>query len=558
MSEARYTLGLDFGTESARALLVNVATGDEVAECVFEYPHGVITDSVPVSGGAELGDDWALQHPQDYLDALERVVPGALESAGVSGEDVIGIGVDFTASTVMPTLADGTPLCFLDEHRDSPHAWVKLWKHHGAAAEAEQVIGLARERNEEFLAYYGGAVSSEWLLPKALETLHHAPTVYEAAAKVIEAGDWLVWQLTGCESRNSTAVGYKGLWVDILGYPSQEFLQALDPGIADLFTQKACGAIRAPGDRVGGVTQAMAEKLGLKPGTPVSAATIDAHAGVPGSGVTVPSKMVIIMGTSFCHLMLGEEAVLFEGFAGLVKDGITKGYYGYESGQTAGGDIYAWFAENCVPKSYADEAEGRGLHILDLLTERAAALAPGESGLVALDWWNGNRSILMDANLSGLIVGATLGTKPEEMFRAILEATAFGTRRIIQSYDDAGVAIEGLYACGGLPPKNPFLMQMFADITKRPIDVAASSQTVALGSTMFGALAAGKAGGGYDDITEAAERMVKPSAVRYEPNEADFRAYDGLYEEYVRLHDIFGKAEPTMQNLRRIRAEATE
>ncbi|HRU07737.1 MAG TPA: ribulokinase, partial [Candidatus Brocadiia bacterium] len=417
----RYALGLDFGTGSARALLVDVETGAEAAQSVRAYPDGVITESLPIPAGPRLPRDWALQNPADWLTVLKQIVPEAMSMAKAKPWEVVGIGVDFTACTLLPVTADGTPLSFQPQWRHIPNAWCKLWKHHGADPEVRHIMNIATQRKEAFLPYYGGCMSSEWLLPKALQVLRESPDVYKAADYFIEAGDWIVWKLTGRLTRNSTAAGYKGTWVHELGFPSPEFLEAVDPGLKDLFTAKVRGAIVPPGVQAGLLTAPMAEELGLDTGTPVSAATIDAHAGVPGCGVTTPGVMTIIMGTSSCHMLLAKKPVLFEGFAGLVKDGIIPGFYGYESGQTAVGDIFAWFTDNCCPQSVAIEAKARGVSLHDILTERASAQRPGESGLLALDWWNGNRSILMNAQLSGLLVGATLNTKPHEIYRALIE-----------------------------------------------------------------------------------------------------------------------------------------
>ena len=548
----RYSLGLDFGTESARALLVDAATGDEVAQCVRQFPHGVIAEKLPTPGGARLGREWALQDPEDYLVVLREIVAGVMKACGAGAEDVIGIGVDFTACTVMPCTADGTPLCSLEAFREEPNAWVKLWKHHAADPETQEILAKARERKERFLPYYGGAISSEWLLPKALQILRESPEIYAAADRIVEGGDWITWKLTGELVRNATAAGYKGMWVDVLGYPSHEFLAAVDPGMVDLYDEKIVGPIRAAGEEAGALSAEMAAQLGLAQGTPVSAATIDAHAGVPACGVTGPGVMAVIMGTSSCQMLLNEEAVLFDGFAGLVKDGIIKGYYGYESGQSAVGDIFAWFVNHCAPPEIAEEAERTGRSRHEVLTGRAGKLRPGESGLLALDWWNGNRSVLMDAQLSGLLVGATLDTKPEEIYRALIEATAFGTRKIMESYVAAGIEVNKIAACGGLAERNPMLLQINADVINRPIEIAASSQTVALGAAMFGALAAGSARGGYDTAEQAAEAMVRPCRQVYYPIPENVKLYDELYQEYDHLYGLFGRTEKVMQRLREI------
>ena len=554
----RYSLGLDFGTESVRALLVNLETGEELGEQVYRYPHGVIDHELPCPEGTTLGHDWFLQHPRDYLDGLEQVVPDTLCAADVDPSEVVGIGMDFTACTVMPTDGEGTPLCMKDEFRANPHAWVKLWKHHGATAEAERIINVAHERDEDFLDYYAGKLSSEWFVPKVLETLNNAPELYDAADTFVEGADWVAWQLTGELARNTCCAGYKALYVDGPGYPSREFLEAVHPRLGGLFEEKVTERILPAGTAVGRLTEEWAEKLNLRAGIPVSAGIIDAHAGMVGCGVTGPGRMAVIMGTSFCHMLLSERCEFFEGLAAVVKDGIVEGYYGYESGQTAGGDIYAWFVDNCVPADYQEQADEAGVDIHHLLTEKAQQLNPGQSGLIGLDWWNGNRSILMDPELSGMIVGLTLDTKAEEIYRALIEGTAFGTRRILQSYVDAGLEIEQLVACGGIPERNPFAMQIFADVCNLPIHVAASHQATALGSALFGAAAAGKEGGGFDSVQEATDSVVKPPRKVYEPDAAAAEVYDKLYEEYKAAHDYFGRQERLMHRLRQIRRESTE
>lgn len=550
----KLSLGLDFGTESVRALLVEVQSGREVAQQDFRFPHGVLDESLP-GQGARLEPDWFLQHPQDYLEGILDAVPKALAQAGADGSDVVGIGLDFTACTVMPTDAEGTPLCLKEESAPDPQAWVKLWKHHGAAAEASRILEVAEERGEKLLDYYAHAISSEWLLPKVLETFHRSRRVYEAAWTFVEGADWVAWQLTGHLARCASCSGFKALYVEQLGgYPSAEFLEAVEPGFGDFFGTKMPGDIMPAGRSVGGLAAEWAQRLGLAEGTPVGAGMIDAHMGVPGVGVTDAGKMVVVMGTSFCQLMLGEELRLFEGPLGVVKDGILDGYWAYESGQSAGGDIYAWFVKNCVPGDYEERARRAGRSIHDVLSELAAQQRPGESGLLALDWWNGNRSVLMDASLSGLIVGATLGTRPEDIYRALIEATAFGTRRIIQGYRDAGIAIDELVACGGLPEQNAFVMQVFADVCKVPIRVAGTSQAMALGAAMCGAVAAGSERGGHASIREAAQHMAKPFRHTYLPNPQHASVYDELYGEYLLLHDHFGREEKLMHRLRALRA----
>jgi len=554
----KYSLGLDFGTESLRALLVDLETGEEVAGEPFYYPDGVIDERLPCEEATPLEPDWFLQNPQDYLKGLEAVVPQVLRQAGAGGSQVVGIGLDFTACTMMPTDERGTPLCTMQEFRGNPQAWLKLWKHHGASAEAELITRVAHERGEKFMDYYARTLSSEWFMPKALETLNRAPQLYDAARTFIEGADWVVWQLTGRLARNACCAGYKAQYVEGMGWPSREFLEAVHPQLGNLFEEKVRGPIVPAGTAVGGLTRQWAQKLSLEAGTPVSAGMIDAHAGVAGCGATGPGHMVLVLGTSFCHLMVGQEQKLFEGLVGVVKDGIVPGYYGYEAGQTAGGDIYAWFVNNCVPHEYQEKASSMGVSLHELLSEEARKLRPGQSGLLALDWWNGNRSVLMDPELSGVLLGITLNTKPEEMYRALIESTAFGTKRILQAYMDGGVEIERLVACGGLPERNPVAMQIISDICEMPIHVAASSQTVALGSAMFGAVAAGRERDGFDSIGEAAARIVSPPRTVYTPEPHSAEVYREIYREYLTIHDHFGRDERLMHRLRSIKRRQCE
>lgn len=556
MSTSQYAIGIDFGTESGRALLVDVATGAEIAAAVHPYANGVIDEQLPASG-VRLPPDWALQDPNDYLEVFKRAVPAVLQQSGVDPLAVIGVGIDFTACTVLPVTADGTPLCFLPAWRNRPHAWVKLWKHHAAQAQANRLNALAQQLGCDFLERYGGKVSSEWFVPKTMQILDEDPEIYEAADRLIEAADWVIWQLTGVETRSLSAAGYKALWSKRDGYPSPEFFKALDGRLEHFVAEKLSPDIRALGQRAGWLTEQAAQWTGLRPGTAVAVANVDAHVAVPAAGVTEPGRMVIIMGTSNCHMVLGEREQLVPGICGYVEDGIIPNFFGYEAGQPCVGDGFAWFVENCVPAAYRDEAERRGLSLHALLEERAAQLRPGASGLLALDWFNGNRSVLVDADLTGLILGLTLATKPEEIYRALIEATAYGTRLIIENFAAHGVPVQEIVATGGLPDRNKLLMQIYADVTGRPIKVAGTRQGGAKGSAMHGAVAAGAAAGGYATIVDAAHAMTRLRAEHYAPQPATVEVYNRLYAEYVILYDYFGRAgNDVMKRLKTLKAGA--
>ncbi|REJ12957.1 MAG: ribulokinase [Paenibacillaceae bacterium] len=553
----KYAIGIDYGTQSGRAVLVDLADGTEVADHVTPYPHGVIDEKLPGSG-VRLEPDWALQHPDDYIEVLRRSVPAVLEMSGVDPDDVIGIGIDFTACTMLPVDAQGTPLCMLPPYRDNPHSWVKLWKHHAAQDEANKINRIAEARGEKWLKRYGGKISSEWMIAKVWQILDEAPEIYDAADQFLEATDWVIAQLSGNILRNSCTAGYKAIWHKQEGYPSREYFKALDPRLENLTETKLRGEIVPLGTRAGGLTPEMAKITGLKEGTAVAVGNVDAHAAVPGVGVTEPGKLVMAMGTSICHMLLGTEEREVEGMCGVVEDGIIPGYFGYEAGQSAVGDIFEWYVEEAVPAYVKEAAEREGVSVHEWLEARAAKLKPGESGLVALDWWNGNRSVLVDADLTGVIVGCTLLTKPEEIYRALLEATAYGTRKIVEAFDSNGVEVKELYACGGLPQKNRLLMQIYADVTNREIKVAASRQTPAVGAAMFAAVAAGSAAGGYDSIVEAAKKMARVREESFKPIPENAAIYDRLYKEYAALHDYFGRGgNDVMKRLKALKEEVT-
>lgn len=534
---ARYSVGVDYGTLSARALVMDVDTGKELASSVFEYPHGVMESSLP--DGTPLGRDWALQDPRDYLDAL-GTVKDAVAKAGIDPADVIGIGIDFTSCTILPVKADGTPLCFLPEFSSNPHAYVKLWKHHAAQYCADILNKAAKDTGQSWLELYGGKISSEWLIPKAMQIAKEAPEVYAAADKIMEAGDWVVMQLCGKEARSACNAGYKALWQNG-NYPSKEFFKLLDPKLENIAEEKLSYDIRPLGSRAGFITPKAAELTGLLPSTAVAVEIIDAHASVPACKIDGPGKMLMIMGTSTCHMLLSEKKKGIPGTCGIVKDGILPGLYAYEAGQSCVGDHFSWFVDNCVPASYKAEADKRGMNIHKYLREKAQKFRAGESGLLALDWWNGVRSVLMDFDLTGLILGMTLRTKPEEIYRALIEATAYGTRRIIEAFEEGGVPVRELYAAGGIASKDPMTMQIYADICNREIKISGSTQSGALGSAIYGAVASGYERSGLCDMGEAARKLGRIADKVYRPNPENVKVYNELYAEYVKLHDYFGR-----------------
>ncbi|WP_082232997.1 ribulokinase [Halobacillus massiliensis] len=558
MGNNKYSIGIDFGTESGRAVLVRLEDGQEISEHVTSYPHGVLDRRLPHKN-IELGHEWALQHPGDYLEVIRRSVPEVMKDSGVNREDVIGLGIDFTACTMLPIDRNLEPLCFHSTYQDNPHSWVKLWKHHAAQDQANRLNETAERRGEDFLSRYGGKISSEWMIPKIMQIAEESREIFDKTDRFIEATDWVISQLTGELKRNSCTAGYKSIWHKKEGYPSSEFFAALDPKLANLKETKLKGEILPQGSKAGRLKKEMAEAAGLNQGIAVAVGNVDAHSAVPAMGVVSPGKMVVVMGTSTCHMLLGTEEKKIEGMCGVVEDGIIPGYYGYEAGQSAVGDIFGWFVKNQVPAYVYAEAEKENINVHTWLEGKAATYQPGETGLLALDWWNGNRSVLVDTDLSGMILGLTLQTKPEEIYRALLEATGFGTRKIVDAFHQNGVAVDEIYACGGLPQKNKLLMQIYADITNRRIIIGDSVQTPAVGAAMFGAVAAGGEYGGFDSILEAADHMARVKDEVIEPIPENVEIYEELYQEYEKLHDYFGRGEnEVLKRLRTIRSHSGE
>ena len=543
-----YTIGIDFGTLSGRALLVDVHTGQEVATAVFEYPHAVIEDTLPATG-RKLPPEWALQDPQDYLDVFYHTIPAVLKQSGVNPNEVVGIGIDFTASSPMPTKADGTPLSFLDEFRGEPHAYVKLWKHHAAQPQADLINATARARGESWLKRYGGKYSSEWFFSKLLQILVEAPEVYRAIDTFVEAADWVIWQLTGNLTRNTCTAGYKMLVQDG-DYPSPEYFATLHPEFGNVIGTKVGREFIALGANAGGLLPAMAEKLGLPAGIAVASANVDAHVTVPAVRAAEPGIMVMIMGTSTCHMICGDRLQEVEGMCGVVDGGIVPNLYGYEAGQSGVGDIFAWFVDHAVPPEYHEAAKQAGVGLHEYLEREASKQKPGEHGLLALDWWNGNRSTLVDVELSGLLVGMTLATRAPDIYRALIEATAFGTREIIEAFEGSGVQVKTLIAAGGLPEKNKLLRQIYADITGREMRLAGSTQAPALGSAIHAAVAAGV----YPDIKAAADALGRLKDDVVSPIAENQAVYDELYRDYKELYNTFGRgANDVMKRLKKIR-----
>ena len=537
--ENKFTLGIDFGTLSARAVVADVRDGREMGVSESVYRHGVMTDSIPC--GIKLRQGWALQHPADYTAALKEAVREALKISKVNPADIIGMGVDFTSCTVMPVDDKGKPLCFYDKFASEPHAYVKLWKHHAAQDYADIVNRVTEERGESLLNRYGGKASAEWFVPKIMQIAAECPEVYDSAAYFTEAGDWIVGRLTGNVTRSESMAAYKCFYGRPSGFPSDDFFKALEPRLEGFTEKKLRGKLLPPGALAGYITEDAAEELGLVAGTPVAAANIDAHVCVAAAGRPEENSMLSIIGTSSCDIILGRRYCSVPGICGTAEDGAVPGFYAYEAGQSCVGDHFDWFVRNFVSPDLSRTAEARGISLHEALSERAAAKRAGESGLLALDWWNGNRSVLNDAALTGLMLGFNLSTGPEDVYRALIEATAFGLRMIIENFERHGIGIKRLFAAGGIADKNDLVMNIYASVTGRTVRTVRSHYAAALGSAIFGAVAAGGRSGGYDSAAAAAAAMGGLSEKIFKPDEDSAKIYEKMFSLYRRLHDDFGK-----------------
>ena len=532
MKDKRYVIGLDFGTLSGRAVLVDTRDGAIVATAVREYRHGIIQEGLPDSD-VRLGVDWCLQDPDDYLEVLQAVVPALLGEGEVRPEQVIGLSLDFTASTLVPLTVDGTPLCKLPQYRNRPHAYVKLWKHHAAQPEADEINRKLSTFPNDVAAYYGDRISAELPLPKAMQMMREDPELYRAMDTLSEAADWLNRLMTGARKRSINTAGYKAMYFNELGYPSEAFFRQIDPQLAGFVSEKLAGDICRMTERFGNLNAEWASRLGLCEGTAVGCSIIDAHAGMAGCGITQPGRMMLALGTSSVQSMLSDTPYSSNGVIGTIRDSVIPGYYMWESGLAAVGDQLAWYAGLGAPPGEEGNA-------MQALSSRAENLAPGECGLLALDWWNGNKTPYVNGRLSGVLLGLRLDTSTVEIFRALMESTAFGTKMILDVFEQAGESVREIVACGGIVEKNPLLMQIYADVLGREIRVAGCSQTMALGSAIYAAVAAGAKAGGYDTLDEAAKNMTCLKAESYRPNMRNHAIYQSLYREYRRLTGYFG------------------
>lgn len=546
---SKYTLGIDYGTLSARTVLMNCLDGSIAASATKLYPHAVIDRELP--DGTLLPAGWALEDAEDYLLALEQTVRRVMGESGIQKEDVIGLSIDFTSCTVVAADEQKRALSSLEQFRGRPHAWTKLWKHHGAQAQADEINDLLTRKGMIDEPRYGGAISPELLLPKVLQTLREDPEIYQAASVFLEAGDWLTWNLTGELRRSGNMASYKAMWTPKDGYIPKEVLLELDPRLENLVEEKLRGEVCPPGGCIGRLTEQWADRLGLMPGIAVGASIIDSHAGMPGSGICRKGQMMLVLGTSSVELLLSDQPYSSHGVVGAVRGAIMPGYYSLEAGLAAVGDMYGWFVDGFAPASYEKEAAEKGINLHQLLSEKARDLEPGSSGLLALDWWNGNKTPYVNGDLSGVLVGLTLQTRPEEIYRALIEATAYGTRMIMEEFMKSGAKVDEVIVSGGIAEKNPLVLRIFTDVLNRPVKVSASDQTAALGSAMYAAAAAGEEAGGFSSVARAAQELARLKDEVYLPDAQHAEVYDRLFGLYRELVECFDPAK--MQVLRELR-----
>lgn len=547
----KYTVGVDFGSLSARAVVVNVDNGDVVGVAIYNYPHAVMTEKLPDKTPITAG--WALQHPQDYIDALYCSVSKAVESSGVIAEEIIGVGIDATSCSILPVDATGSPLCFDPRFKNDPNAYIKMWKHHGAQMEAEAMTEVAADMNLDWLKRFGGRVSSESMFPKILETAKQSPELHDAVYEYVEVNDWLVWSITGQPSKNSCSAGYKAYYSKKEGYISSDYLGSVDGRLENVVKNKLPTPVSPIGTRAGTLNEYAAKRMLLLPGTPVAQGMVDAHTCVPAEGIFCEGQMLMIMGTSSCHMLSSKKDIYIPGICGCVEDGILPGMFGYEAGQSCVGDMYSWFVTNLVPESYFEEAKRVGMNIHDYLSALAEKKAPGETGLLALDWLNGNRSTLSDFNLSAMILGMTMQTRAEDVYRALIESTAYGTRIIVENFREHGIPVKEFYVSGGICRKNKFAMQIYADVLNMEVHISGTEQGPALGSAIFAACAAGSSMGGYNSVYEAIPKMSAPSGAIISPNMQNIDVYDQLYSEYKKLYNYFGRENAVMKKVMHIK-----
>lgn len=533
----KYVIGIDYGTLSARAAVVRVSDGEIMGTCAYPYPHGVMSGKLP--DGTLLPDQFALAQAEDYNEALEVTIKGAIENAGIDGRDVVGMCVDATACTVVPVDEDMQPLSLMSEFKSHPHAYIKMWKHHAAAPQTVRANALAKSMNMPFLKACGGEMSSEWMIPKLLEMRENDREAYDRMAVAFDLCDYLTMKLTGKITRGLGSAAFKSNWVAGIGYPSAEYLDGLSEGFAEEYARLLAGDVIKPGERAGELSPEMAEKLGLPAGITIAGGILDGHTSIPTSGLSKSGDVSLVIGTSNVSAVLTEKPVPVPAGTASAMDGFAPGLFAIDSGQSCTGDMLGWYMKYMLPAYIEREAEAKDMSVFDYLNALAEEACPWMCPVTVLDWWNGNRNVMCNLNLKGNIQGINLNTRPEDIYTAMVQAIACGTRRILEDCEDKGVEIKNIVACGGIPQKNPFLMQQYANILGKKVSVACANEGPATGSAIFAACAAGV----YESYGEAVSHMKARNYVEYMPDVKHSAEYERIYARFKRYYELLGESD---------------
>lgn len=546
---SKYTIGLDFGSLSGRAVLYDIETGNAIESSTYDYRHALMKNYLP--DGTKVPYKFSLQHPQDYLDTMIITVKDVIEE--VSVDDIIGIGIDFSSSTTIPVNSEGTPMCFFSDFTSEPNAYAKAWNHHSSKKYAIKMTELAKEQYPDIINRYGGSIASAWLFPKLWELIEQAPDLYEEMSYYIEAGDWIVWQLTGKQVRSTAFAGFKGLWNPTDGYPPKEYLNQLNPKLAEAVDTKLNAPIKPVYSLAGKLTKSAAQMLGLKTGTTVTVANADNQAVIPAVNAIKDGQLIATMGNNISYLLASDEELFLNGISGVCKDTLLPNKYGYIAGPNPLGENFGWFLTNLIPPDYHQEAKNQNRNLHSYLAQLMMKLKPGESGVIAFDWFKGNRAIRSDFDLTAMFFGITNDTKTEELYRALIEACCFSARKVIDLLRENHFKIDELYCVGSLPEKNPFIMQLYADILNIPIKISDGNQSPALGSAIIAAYVAGSKNGGYDSFELACEKMSKIKDRIYMPIKENVEIYEQLYDIYCELYNILAiKNKTVLHRLRKL------
>ncbi|MBX5319428.1 ribulokinase [Staphylococcus caprae] len=532
-----YSIGIDYGTASGRVILVDTSNGEMISSYEETYEHGTIAETL---NGEAIPRNYFLQNADDYLHVLENGVKHVLEESKVNKNDVLGIGVDFTSCTIVFLDENFEPLHRQDSLKNNPHAYVKLWKHHGAQDEATQMIEASEKTSNQWLDYYGSSVNSEWMIPKILEMKHEAPELLERTSNIMEAGDYITSLLTNKNIRSNCDIGFKGFWDEVNGF-NYDFFETVDTTLPAIVKEKCEAPVVHIGESAGNLAVYYQQLWNLPEKVQISLYMIDAHSGVLGVGAIEQGEFTAVIGTSTCHLMLDPKQKPIPAITGSVKDAIIPGLYAYEAGQAAVGDLFS-YSERLAPKHIVDQALEKEVSVLEYLEELASDVDVEDQHVIVLDWHNGNRSILSDSHLSGSVFGLTLQTPFEMIHRAYLESTAYGTKMIMKQFEDNEIPVHTVYASGGIPKKSQLLVDIYANVLNKKVVVLESSNATALGAAMLGA----NVGGAYPSLKETVEHMKQPIYYIKEPEPDKVKAYDKLFDKYRKLHDILGRENPEL------------